>query len=154
MDAIEFLITRPQRTADISASLLACGKPQEALQLIDEGFDQVRRDGWQEAYYEADMWRIRGRILCALGAPDEALRAWREGIRVAKKRGLVRAELMIAVEQARLLEELGKGDEAESLLAAALRIPEAAGCRAAYAEAAGLLTSLPSAASHLAGERK
>jgi predicted ATPase len=93
--------------------LLASGRHEEALTVIDEGVATEDKNG--EFFFRAELLRLRGEALCAASPGDteksEAL--FREALTIARRQQARALELRTAVSLGHLL--LGEGRRAEAL---------------------------------------
>jgi class 3 adenylate cyclase/tetratricopeptide (TPR) repeat protein len=107
-DAVEFMIGRVQHMQYVAEAHLALGRPAEALAAADEALEQMRRPGWGEAYYEADVLRIRGEVLLALGRREEGFAVLDEALEVALRKRMPRPERAIRAAQQRAGVQVGR----------------------------------------------
>jgi predicted ATPase len=87
------------------------GQPKEGLKYLDEAARQI------EATEEAEMHRLRGELLIAVGDPVAAEASFRQAIAIARKQNAKLWELRAATSLTRLWRDRGKRDEARDLLA-------------------------------------
>jgi predicted ATPase len=93
------------------------GEREEALRLLTEVLDRVKRTG--ECWFEPELHRLRGEVLSALPGHDPigAEACFQRAIAVAQGQNAKMFELRAAVSLARLWAEQGRGAEAYDLLA-------------------------------------
>jgi predicted ATPase/class 3 adenylate cyclase len=110
----------PHRLAVRAQAFLAAGKSAEARGAIDETIEAVQRTG--EFWYEPEVYRIKAEIVQSLPQPDvaTAIACLDHAIARAHAFGARFWELRAAVALARLLQSQGRGEAAQSRLAAAL----------------------------------
>ena len=92
-------------------------QPVEGLDLLAEALARVRQT--RERWCEAELHRLRGKLLLCLPGPDKhaAEAAFRESIAVAREQSARLWELRAATSLARLWAEQGKRAQAHDLLA-------------------------------------
>jgi predicted ATPase len=91
------------------------GQPKEGLKYLDEAAALI--EATQVRYQEAEMHRLRGEFLIAVGDPVAAEASFRHAIAVARRQSAKLWELRIAMSLARLRRDQGKRIEARDLLA-------------------------------------
>jgi class 3 adenylate cyclase/predicted ATPase len=93
------------------------GQRDEALEIMSEAFAHVETSG--ERRWEADLYRLKGTILLSGSKPDqgEAERCFLHAVEIAQGQGAKVLELRAVTSLARMLDEQGRHDEAQSLLA-------------------------------------
>jgi predicted ATPase/class 3 adenylate cyclase len=93
------------------------GEREEALRLLTEVLDRVKRTG--ESWFEPELHRRRGEVLSSLPARDPvgAETCFRRAIGIARGQSAKMFELRAAVSLARLWAEQGRRAEAHELLA-------------------------------------
>ncbi|WP_257460037.1 protein kinase domain-containing protein [Archangium lipolyticum] len=64
---------------------LKLGQPREALELTTEGLERAKTSG--EHFYEAELHRLRGEALRALGHEPEARECFQRAVRLAREQG-------------------------------------------------------------------
>jgi DNA-binding SARP family transcriptional activator len=97
--------------ADVCGRL---GRSAEGLAALDEAFALVDETG--EHAWLAEMHRLRGTFLVALGNAGEAEAAFQQAVTVARQQGAKSLELRAATDLARLWQTQGRQTEACSLL--------------------------------------
>jgi predicted ATPase len=93
------------------------GRPQEGLDVVEEGFVSIAKTGEQGA--SPYLHNVQGDLLLARNPSDpaKAERCFRTAIEIARRQRARIAELRATVSLARLLNEQGKRDEARAMLA-------------------------------------
>jgi predicted ATPase len=91
------------------------GRPKEGLKYLDEAARQIEATEGRDT--EADMHRLRGELLIAVGDPGAAEASFRQAIAIARKQNAKLWELRAATSLTRLWRDRGKRDEARDLLA-------------------------------------
>jgi tetratricopeptide (TPR) repeat protein len=115
--------TRSAFLAILAELLLAAGRGDQGLAIVEEGYAFSRRTG--EVYYLAELHRLRGELLRLTGQDDEAAVAFEEALRTAASQGKLFFELRTAISLARLLRDRGERAAARSRLSAIYaRCPE------------------------------
>jgi DNA-binding SARP family transcriptional activator/predicted ATPase len=90
------------------------GHPQVGLATLNEALDLVEQGG--ERHWEAELYRLKGALLCDLDDEAEAEINIRKAIQVARRQGAKSWELRAATDLARLCHDQGHTDEACKLL--------------------------------------
>ena len=108
------------RTWDLSllaSGLGRIGRPQEGLQVLEEGFASVAKTG--EQLGSPSLHHVKGELLLAQNPSDvaEAERCFRTAIEIARRQSARSAELRATTSLARLLAKQGNRDEARTMLA-------------------------------------
>jgi predicted ATPase len=91
------------------------GKPGEALELLQDALASTEASG--ERWWEAELHRLRGRMLVARGQHDEGEVCLRRAIEVSRGQRAKTLELRAATSLARLWCDGGRNAEARELLA-------------------------------------
>ena len=109
------------------------GQTQEGIATVAEALAQVEKTG--ERWYEAELYRLKGELLCQQGAgqestseirrapsalrlpPVEVEECFHKAISVARRQHARMWELRATVSLARLWQQQGKKDEARHMLA-------------------------------------
>jgi predicted ATPase/class 3 adenylate cyclase len=111
-------LVRPYWLWLITEVCLESGAALEGLALLDEAEAAVQQTS--ERYWEAEIHRLRGRLLLATAepaAPASAEACYRRALEVARRQGTRSLELRAAVSLSRLWQAAGRHDEARELLA-------------------------------------
>jgi predicted ATPase len=91
------------------------GKPGEGLELLEDALASTKVSG--ESWWEAELHRLRGRLLVARGQHDEGEACFRRAIEVSRGQRARMLELRASTSLARLWSDRGKNAEARDLLA-------------------------------------
>jgi predicted ATPase len=91
------------------------GKPGEGLELLGDALASAEVSG--EHWYQAELHRLRGRLLMAPGQHDESEACFRCAIEVSRGQSARTLELRAATSLARLWSDRGRNVEARDLLA-------------------------------------
>jgi predicted ATPase len=134
LDQIHTRLLRPHFLALMAEALTRLQRPEEGLSLVDEAIVLASRN--QERNYEAELYRLKGELLLmrstrrarsraatasGTGEPEissfsEAEQCFNKSIQIAQQQQALSFELRAAISAARLLENIGRGDEARTLL--------------------------------------
>ena len=90
------------------------GKPREALELLEDALASTEVSG--ERWWQAELHRLRGRLLVARGQHDEGEACFRRAIEVSRGQRAKTLELRAATSLARLWSDQGRNVEARDLL--------------------------------------
>jgi class 3 adenylate cyclase/tetratricopeptide (TPR) repeat protein len=93
-----------------------CGDIDSAFKLLDEALDQISKPEWQERYNLSNVLRIKASLLHQQRRSSEADVLYRKALDVAREQKAKSWELRAATGYARLLRDVGKDDEAITLL--------------------------------------
>jgi class 3 adenylate cyclase/tetratricopeptide (TPR) repeat protein len=94
----------------VADALLRAGRLEEAAAVLAEAFDTMDRHG--ERFWEADLYRVRGELRAATGAPsDEVRAAFERSLAVAAAQGARLLELRAATSLARYARRHGRAEE-------------------------------------------
>ena len=101
----------------LASGLGRIGRPQEGLEVLEEGFASVAKTGEQLA--SPSLHHVKGELLLAQNPSDgaEAERCFRTAIEIARRQSARSAELRATTSLARLLAKQGRRDEARAMLA-------------------------------------
>jgi tetratricopeptide (TPR) repeat protein len=101
----------------LASGLGRIGRPQEGLQVVEEGFASVVKTG--EQISSPYLHHVKGELLLAQNPSDvaEAEQCFRTAIEVARRQSARSIELRATTTLARLLNEQGKRAEARAMLA-------------------------------------
>ena len=93
------------------------GRPQEGLEVVEEGFASVAKTG--EQIDRPDLHHVKGELLLAQNPSDggQAELCFRTAIEIARQQSARSPELRATTSLARLLAKQGKRDEARAMLA-------------------------------------
>ncbi|MBI2486824.1 MAG: AAA family ATPase [Deltaproteobacteria bacterium] len=93
------------------------GQTEEGLTVLAEALAVVRKN--EERYYEAELYRLKGELLLALSAENQAdaETCFRQAIDVARQQCAKSLELRAVMSLSRLWHEQGKKEEAREMLA-------------------------------------
>jgi predicted ATPase/class 3 adenylate cyclase len=91
------------------------GRPKEGLKYLDEAARHI--GATQERWTEAEMYRLRGELLIAVGDPVAAEASFRQAIAIARRQSAKLWELRAALTVARFWRDQSKRDEARNILA-------------------------------------
>jgi predicted ATPase len=121
-------LVRPHFLALLAEALGAASLPGEALRVLDEAVDLVHRT--QEAYYLAELHRLKGELLLKQSsnffehtevdenttAAAKAKECFDDAIRIARQQKAKSWELRASMSLARLYQQLDKREEGRTLL--------------------------------------
>jgi predicted ATPase len=99
----------------LAGALGNAGRPTEGLKQLNEAVRQI--EVTEERWSEADMHRVRGELLIAVGDAVAAEKSFYRAIGVAQRQSAKLFELRAATSLARLWRDQGKRAEARDLLA-------------------------------------
>ncbi len=108
-------VSRPYMLAVLASANADLGKPGEALELLKDAFAATEISG--ERWWQAELHRLRGRLLVARGQHDESEACFRSAIEVSSGQRARMLELRAATSLARLWSDRGRNAEARDLLA-------------------------------------
>ncbi len=108
-------VTRPYMLASLASSKADLGKPDEALELLEDAIASIAVSG--ERWWQAELHRLRGRLLVACGQHNEGEACFRFAMDVSRTQSAKTLELRAARSLARLWSDRGKNAEARDLLA-------------------------------------
>jgi len=108
-------LNRPYMLAVLASAKADLGKPGEALELLEDALASTEVSG--ERWWQAELHRLRGRLLVARGQHDEGEACFRCAIDVSRTQSAKTLELRAATSLARLKSDRGKNAEARDLLA-------------------------------------
>jgi DNA-binding SARP family transcriptional activator/predicted ATPase len=91
------------------------GQAEEGLCVLAEALAFVEKTG--ERYYEAELHRLKGKLLLAQGNQAEAEASLHKAVEVARQQSAKSWELRATVSLCRLWQKQGKGEEARQMLA-------------------------------------
>ena len=101
----------------LASGLGKVGRPQEGLEVVEEGLASVAKTGEQIA--SPSLHHVKGELLLAQNPSDaaEAELCFRTAIEIARRQSARMAELRATTSLARLLAKQGRRDEARTMLA-------------------------------------
>jgi len=108
-------LNRPYMLAILASAKADLGKPGEALELLEDALASAEVSG--ERWWEAELHRLRGRLLVARGQHDKGEACFRQAIEVSRRQRAKMLELRAATSLARLWSDRGRNAEARDLLA-------------------------------------
>jgi predicted ATPase len=106
--------SRPYMLAVLASANADLGKPGEALELLEDALASTEVSG--ERWWQAELHRLRGRLLVARGQHDEGEACFRRAIEVSRGQRAKTLELRAATSLARLWSDQGRNVEARDLL--------------------------------------
>ena len=110
-----FTYEMPYRLSLLAEAHLACGEPDEGIDVIDEAVEMAARTG--DRSFEAEFYRIKAELLLNSSRPlAESEACLIESLRIAKLQDAKSFELRSATMLARLWADNGKRDKAAELL--------------------------------------
>ncbi|MFE8603634.1 TOMM system kinase/cyclase fusion protein [Archangium violaceum] len=98
----------------LSEACLMAGRHEDAWRVLEEAFTLQERYG--ERCTEVKLHRVRGELLWARGAPEQALASFHQSIAVARRQGARALELQTTLSLCRLLLHLGEREKARTTL--------------------------------------
>jgi predicted ATPase len=108
-------VTRPYMLAVLAGANADLGKRGEALELLNDALAATEASG--ERWWQAELHRLRGRLLVACGQHDEGEACYRRAIEISSEQGARTLELRAATSLARLLSDRGRNADAHDFLA-------------------------------------
>ena len=101
----------------LAFGLARMGRPEEGLQLLEQGFASVAKTGEQAS--SPSLHHVKGQLLLAQNPPDGARAedCFRTAIEIARRQSARSPELRATTSLARLLAKQGRRDEARAMLA-------------------------------------
>jgi len=108
-------LNRPYMLAILASAKADLGKPGEGLELLEDALASTKVSG--ERWWEAELHRLRGRLLVARGQHDEGEACFRRAIEVSRGQRARMLELRASTSLARLWSDRGRNVEACELLA-------------------------------------
>jgi predicted ATPase len=92
------------------------GQTEEGLNVLAEALDTVQKN--EERYYEAELYRLKGELLLALSAENqaEAESCFRQAIDVSRQQCAKSLELRSVMSLSRLWQKQGRNEEAREML--------------------------------------
>jgi predicted ATPase len=108
-------LTRPYMQAVLASTKADFGKVPDAFELIDEAFQVTEASG--ERWSEAELHRIKGRLLRARGDYGGSETSFRKSIEIARKQNARGLELRAAMSLAGLFHDQNRRVDARDVLA-------------------------------------
>jgi predicted ATPase len=108
-------VNTPYMLAVLASANADLGKPGEALELLKDAFAATEISG--ERWWQAELHRLRGRLLVARGQHDESEACFRRAIEISSGQRAKLLELRAVASLARLWSDQGRNAEARDLLA-------------------------------------
>jgi predicted ATPase len=108
-------LTRPYMQAVLASTKADFGKLPDAFELIDEALQVTEASG--ERWSEAELHRIKGRLLRARGDDRESETSFRKSIEIARKQNARGLELRAATSLAGLFHDQNRRVDARDVLA-------------------------------------
>jgi predicted ATPase len=108
-------LSRPYMLTILANAKADLGKPDEGLELLEDALATTEASG--ERWWQAELHRLRGRLLVARGQHDEAEACFQSAIDVSSAQRAKTFELRAATNLARLWSDRGRNAEARDLLA-------------------------------------
>ncbi len=109
------VISSPFNITWVAESFAKLGQPAEGLKKLREAKELI--EATDERYHEAEVHRLEGDLLLALGDRSAAKQSYSRALAVANQQNAKAIELRAAMSMARLWRDQGKRDEARELLA-------------------------------------
>jgi class 3 adenylate cyclase/predicted ATPase/energy-coupling factor transporter ATP-binding protein EcfA2 len=107
-------VTRPYMLAVLASAKADLGKPDEGFELLEDALASTEVSS--ERWWQAELHRLRGRLLVARGQHDEGEACFRRAIEVSRGQRAKTLELRAATSLARLWSDQGRNVEARDLL--------------------------------------
>jgi predicted ATPase len=101
--------------AVLASAKMDLGRPDEGLELLKDALAATAVSG--ERWWQAELHRLKGRLLAARGQHDESEACFRCAIEVSRGQSAKTLELRAATSLARLWSHRGRKAEARDLLA-------------------------------------
>jgi predicted ATPase len=108
-------LARPYMLAVLAGAKADLGKPGEALELLEDALASAEASG--EHWYQAELHRLKGRLLVDRSLDDESQACFQRAIEVSRGQRAMIFELRAVTSLARLWSEQGRSAEARDLLA-------------------------------------
>jgi tetratricopeptide (TPR) repeat protein len=116
-EAVSSMLRLPNVKASLAEAMALTGDIDNALRLIDEQIDQIKRPGWEERQFYAEILRLKGWMLSLKGDLEGAERNFLASLDWARRQQAKMWELRTSTSLARLWQSQGKRQEAYDLLA-------------------------------------
>jgi predicted ATPase len=114
--AIDVTVTRPSSLASLAQACGRVGETEEALCLLDEAIGLTDKN--EERCWEAELHRLKGKLLLVQGDEAEAESCFERAIAVARRQEAKSWELRAATSLGRLWQAKGRRQEAREMLGA------------------------------------
>jgi predicted ATPase len=108
-------VTRPYMLAVLAGAKTELGRPDEGLELLKDALASTAVSG--ERWWQAELHRLKGRLLAARGQHDESEACFRCAIEVSRGQSAKTLELRAATSLARFWSDRARNAEARDLLA-------------------------------------
>jgi predicted ATPase/class 3 adenylate cyclase len=109
------VIGTPQFLVWLAETYALLGQPDEGQNSLVEAAQII--EATKERHYEAELYRVQGDLLSAIGDPEAADQNYHLALSVAQRQSAKALELRAATSRARLWRDQGKRTEAHGLLA-------------------------------------
>jgi tetratricopeptide (TPR) repeat protein len=100
--------------ASLAEAYIAAGWTEEALSTLAEAQDWVEKT--EEGHWEAEVYRLKGELLCQQGQEAEAEASFRRAIEVARGQSAKSLELRATMSLARLWQKQNRREQAREML--------------------------------------
>ena len=107
----------PRWRSRIAEGMARLGDIDGALDVIEEGIEQIERPGWEERCFYAELLRLKAWMLSLKGDAEGAERNYIASLDWARTQQAKSWELRTATSYARLMRDQGRVGEAHELLA-------------------------------------
>jgi predicted ATPase len=107
-------VSRPYMMAVLASAKADLGNSREGLELLEDALASAEVSG--ERWWQAELHRLRGRLLLACGHHDEGEACLRRAIEISAGQQARMLELRAAISLARLWSERGRNIESRNLL--------------------------------------
>jgi predicted ATPase len=108
-------VTRPFMVAVLASAKADLGKSGEGLELLEDALASAKESG--ERWWEAELHRVKGRLLIACEQDDEGEACFRRAIEISREQGAKMLELRAATSLARHWSDRCRKAEARDVLA-------------------------------------
>jgi class 3 adenylate cyclase/tetratricopeptide (TPR) repeat protein/energy-coupling factor transporter ATP-binding protein EcfA2 len=108
-------VTRPFMIAVLASAKADLGKSGEGLELLEDALASAKESG--ERWWEAELHRVKGRLLIACEQDDEGEACFRRAIEISREQGAKMLELRAATSLARHWSDRCRKAEARDVLA-------------------------------------
>ncbi len=104
-----------QFLAILAETLWRAGRTEAAEQAVQDGL--AHSDEFDERYYDAELWRLKGELARLKAEPAEAESCFRNAVEIARRQAAKSLELRASTSLARLCQERGDPSEGRRFLA-------------------------------------